>query len=66
MTTESGRQAGDSTDIEVTPEMVAAGVEAFAGYYPDSAADGDYAASAVRAIWAAMIGSSSPRLKSSG
>jgi hypothetical protein len=45
--------------VEVTPEMLDAGVEAFAGFYPDSAADGSYARDAVRAIWDAMIGRSS-------
>jgi hypothetical protein len=62
------RQAGASSarnEIEITPEMIEAGVEAFAGHYPDSAADGDYAASAVRAIWAAMMNSCASRLKSS-
>lgn len=41
--------------IEVTPEMIEVGIEAFASFYPDSASDGDYAEKAVTAIWSAML-----------
>ncbi|UOF81828.1 hypothetical protein [Caudoviricetes sp.] len=45
----------EKPDIEVTPEMIEAGIVAFAGCYPDAASDGEYAEAAVKSIFLAML-----------
>ena len=42
-------------EIEITEEMIAAGIDAFSGYYPDTSCDGEYARSAIAAILASAL-----------